>query len=101
MSATKEKLIQLCDELFEKKLIGNGMIRSNKYDVCNGFIEFGLKPKNPKTRKAVLDGFRNLGYDVKNHCYDYWRVSWEDKEEIEYINNIFSKYENKETLDIW
>jgi hypothetical protein len=91
MEASKTQLIKICDELFEKKIIGQGMLRDKKYDICNGFIECSLKPKNPETRKLIWDNFEKLGFIVKSGAYSYIRIYWAD-DNINEINKIFKKY---------
>lgn len=93
MVASKTKLIKICDELFNKGIIGKGMLRGKKYDLCNGHIECSLNPRNPETRRLIYTNFEKLGYTVKSGGYDYIKIYWNDNNLNNQINDIFKKYE--------
>lgn len=92
MAATKENLIKLCDELFEKNIIGKGMLRDKKYDINNGHIQCSIRSCNPNTFKLIRKEFEKLGYIVKSAGYDYIDIYWTDTT-TELIKEIFNKYQ--------
>lgn len=89
MKPTKEKLIQICNELFNKGIISTGELRDRKYDVCNGHVNFSI-PKNAY-KDALKENFEKLGYTFKHAGFSYYEVYW--KEDTSHIDEIFSKYE--------
>lgn len=91
MAATKAKLLKIADELFEKRIIGTGMLRGKKYDICNGHIQFSVRSCNPNTWSRIWKNFEKLGYTVKSGGYSYMDVYWD--EDTSTIDQIFEKYE--------
>lgn len=90
MDGSKDTLLKIADELFEKRIIGTGMLRGQSYDVCNGHIEFSVRSRNPNTWSKIWESFESLGYIVKSGGYDYMNVYW--VEETSDIDEIFDKY---------
>lgn len=88
MKATKEKLIEICDELFEKKIIGRGEISHTKYDVCNGHVNFTIGQR--AFTESIRKNFEELGYKFESAGFSYYNVYW--KEDTSHIDDIFNKY---------
>ena len=63
MNATKENLIEICEELYDKNMIWSVGF-GDKYDICNGFVRIDIKSRNPKTWSKIWKNFEKLGYTL-------------------------------------
>lgn len=89
MAATKEKLIEIIEEMHEKNILS--MMRyGKKYNPCNGHIVIDVKSHNPETFSKIWKGFEKLGYIVESGGWNYLEIYYE--EDTSDLDEIFNQY---------